>query len=51
MNIVNLVMAKIVLRRITKKGWALTNFCWYETKYGNPMVCSTFCDTYCPHYK
>lgn len=42
----------VVLRRITKKDWALTNCCRYETKYGNnPMVGSTFCETKCPHYK
>jgi hypothetical protein len=39
------------IKKNYKKGWALTNFCWYETKDGFPMVGSTFCDTYCPHYK
>lgn len=37
-------MELIVLRRISKKGWALTNCCWYKTKDGFPMVGSTFCE-------
>lgn len=44
-------MTLIVLRRILKKSWILTNCCWYNTKYGVPMVGSTFCKTNCPHYK
>lgn len=44
-------MAPIVLRRISKQDWALTNCCWYDTKDGVPMVGSTFCKTNCPHYK
>ena len=44
-------MKNVVLRRISKQGWALTNCCWYNTEYGIPMVGSTFCQTNCPHYK
>lgn len=44
-------MEKIVLRRISKQGLALTNCCWYKTKDGNPMVGSTFCMSNCPHHK
>lgn len=44
-------MKPVVLRRISKRGWALTNCCWFETKDGNPMVGSTFCKGICPHYK
>lgn len=44
-------MTLIILRRILKQDCILTNCCWYNTKYGVPMVGSTFCKTNCPHYK
>lgn len=44
-------MSLIVLRRIIKRGCALTNCCWYSIKNDFPMVGSTFCKTNCPHYK
>lgn len=44
-------MTPIILRRIKKQGWRLTNCCWYETKDGTPMVGCKFCKNNCPYYK
>ena len=41
----------ITLRRITSKGWALTNCCWFYAPNGNPMVGSKYCRSECPHHR
>lgn len=44
-------MTPIILRRIKKQGWRLTNCCYHETKDGTPMVGCKFCKNNCPYYK
>ena len=39
------------LKRITKKGFVLTNICNDQTMNGRPMVGSTWCKTKCPYYR
>jgi hypothetical protein len=33
------------------KGFVLTNICGLHTEYGIPMVGSTHCRLFCPHFK
>jgi hypothetical protein len=33
------------------KGFELTNICGLHTEYGIPMVGSTHCRLFCPHFK
>ena len=44
-------MTPIVLRRISRKGWTLTNCCWCDTPNGVPMVGSTYCKEQCPYHR